>query len=137
MVSQNQYNTLKKAPDSYLSHEDFGIRDIENVMSEIFGSERAGEEAVSWTRYWNELNVYEERLRVTHNGGDVPKVCTEFSSTRKCETTAIKWKLNAQSRDLQKAKARQTTPSHQRQDHQSGRRRMLSGRRASNGDLDW
>ena len=76
MVSQKQYKVLKNASDSYLSHEDFGIRDIEIVMSQIFGSERAGEEAVSWTRYWNELNVYEERLRVTHNGGDVPKVCT-------------------------------------------------------------
>ena len=69
MVSQKQYNTLKNASDSYLSHEDFGIRDIENVMSEIFGSERTGDEAVSWTRYWNELNVYEERLRVTQQRG--------------------------------------------------------------------
>lgn len=82
MVSQKQYNTLKNASDSYLSQEDFGIRDIENVMSEIFGSERSGEEAVSWTHYWNELNVYEERLRDSHNGGDVPTVCTVFSSTQ-------------------------------------------------------
>ena len=49
MVSQKQYNTLKNASDSYLSHEDFGIRDIENVMSEIFGSECTEDEAVSWT----------------------------------------------------------------------------------------
>jgi hypothetical protein len=27
------------------------------------------------------LNMYEEHLRVTHNGGDVPMVCTGFSST--------------------------------------------------------
>ena len=82
MVSQKQYNILKNASDSYLSHEDFGIRDIENIMSDIFGSERTRDEAVSWTRYWNELNVYEECLRVTHNGGDVPKVSTEISSTQ-------------------------------------------------------
>ena len=82
MVSQKHYNTLKNASDSYLSHEDFGIRNIENVMSEIFGSERTGDEAVSWTRYWNELNVYEEHLRVTHNGADLPTVCTEISSTQ-------------------------------------------------------
>ena len=31
--------TLKNASDSYLSQEDFGIWDIENVMSEIFDSE--------------------------------------------------------------------------------------------------
>ena len=84
MVSQKQYNTLKNASDSYLSHEDFGIQNIKNVMSEIFGSECTRDEAVSWTRYWNELNVYEERLRVTHNRGDVPTVCTstEISSTQ-------------------------------------------------------
>ena len=82
MVSQNQYNILKNASGSYLSQEDFGIQDIENVMSKIFGSEHGGDEAISWTRYWNELNVYEERLRVTHNGGEVPKVCTFFSRSQ-------------------------------------------------------
>jgi hypothetical protein len=64
MVSQKQYKALKNASNSYLSNEEFGIRDIENVMSEIFGTERTGDEAVSWARYWNELNVYEENLRV-------------------------------------------------------------------------
>jgi hypothetical protein len=34
MVSQKQYNALKNASDSYLSHEK-GIRDIENIMGEI------------------------------------------------------------------------------------------------------
>ncbi len=65
MVSQKQYNALKKASDSYLSQENFGIRDIEDIMSDVFGSERAGDEAVSWARYWNDLNMYEEHLRDT------------------------------------------------------------------------
>ena len=81
MVSQKQYDALRNASDCYLSYEVFGVPDIENVMSEVFGSERTGDEAVSWTHYWNELNLYEERLRVTSNGGDVPMVCTGFSST--------------------------------------------------------
>jgi hypothetical protein len=80
MVSQKQYDALRNASDCYLSYEDFGVPDVENVMSEVFGSDRAGDEAVSWTQYWNELNMYEERLRVTRNGGDVPMVCTEFPS---------------------------------------------------------
>lgn len=63
-----------------MSYENFGIRDIENIMSEVFGSERTGDEAASWTRYWNDLNVYEECLRVTQNGGDMPTVCTDFLS---------------------------------------------------------
>ena len=82
MASHKQYNMLKNASDSYLFQEDFGVWDIENVMSEIFGSEHAGDEAVSWAHYWNELNVYEENLWVTHNGGDMPIGCTtEFSFT--------------------------------------------------------
>ena len=81
MVSQKQYDALRNASDCYLSYEDFGVPDVENVMSEVFGSERAGDEAVSWTHYWNELNLYEECLWVTSNGGDVPMVCTGFSST--------------------------------------------------------
>ena len=80
MVSQKQYDALRNASGCYLSYEDFGVPDIENVMNEVFGFERAGDEAVSWTHYWNELNVYEEHLRVTHTGGDAPMVCTEFSS---------------------------------------------------------
>lgn len=63
-----------------MSYENFGIRDIENIMSEVFGSERTGDEAASWTRYWNDLNVYEECLRVTQNGGDMPTVCTDLLS---------------------------------------------------------
>jgi len=85
MVSQKQYNALRNASDCYLSNEDFGVPDIEYVMSEVFGSERTGDEAVSWIRYWNELNVYEEHLRATHNGGDVPMVRAEFSFYLKCE----------------------------------------------------
>jgi hypothetical protein len=78
MVSQKQYNTLRNVLDCYLSYEDFEVPDVENVMNEVFGSECAGDEAVLWTHYWNELNVYEECSWVTHNGGDVPMVCTGF-----------------------------------------------------------
>ena len=77
MVSQKHYIALKNASKCYLSYEHFGILDVENIMSEVFGSERTGDEAMSWTCYWNELNVYEECLWVTHNGGDVPMVCTK------------------------------------------------------------
>jgi hypothetical protein len=80
MVSQKQYDALKNASDCYLSHGDFGVPDIEFIRNEVFGSERTGDEAVSWTCYWNKLNVYEERLRATRDGGGVPMVHAEFSS---------------------------------------------------------
>jgi hypothetical protein len=74
MVSQNQYNVLRNASDCYLSHDNFGIRDVEDVMDSVFGSNRTGDEATTWVCYWNELNMYEENLR-TKNGGDAPMVC--------------------------------------------------------------
>ena len=98
MVTQKQFNALKNASNSYLSNDEFGIRDIENVMNDIFGTECTGDEAVSWACYWNELNIYEENLR-NGGSGDVPKVCsTESSSTRKPTEMVIRcpvvcWKI--------------------------------------------
>ena len=67
MVPQKQYDALRNASDCYLSYENFGVPGIEYIMNEVFGSECTGDEAVSWTCYWNELNIYEECLRVTHD----------------------------------------------------------------------
>ena len=75
MVSTQHYNTLSSASSHFLSDENFGIPDIENVMNIVFGSDHSGKEAVSWKQYWNELNVYEEALRLGGNTADVPMVC--------------------------------------------------------------
>jgi hypothetical protein len=75
MVSAQHYDALSSASSHFLSDENFGVPDIENVMSTVFGSERSGKEAESWKQYWNELNVYEEALRLGDNIGDVPMVC--------------------------------------------------------------
>ena len=75
MVSAQHYDVLSSASSHFLSDENFGIPDIENVMNTVFGSDRSGKEAVSWKQYWNELNVYEEALRLGGNIADVPMVC--------------------------------------------------------------
>ena len=75
MVSTQHYDALSNASSRFLSDENFGVPDIENVMNNVFGSERSGREAESWKQYWNELNMYEEALRLGHNIGDVPMVC--------------------------------------------------------------
>ena len=46
-------------------------------MDSVFGTNRTGDEAASWARYWLDLNVYEERLWTADNAGDVPIVCTD------------------------------------------------------------
>jgi len=75
MVPTQHYDGLSSASSHFLSDENFGIPDIENVMNTVFGSECSGKEAELWKQYWNELNVYEEALRLGDNIGDVPMVC--------------------------------------------------------------
>ena len=74
MVAAKDYDTLHTASRHFLSDNNFGCPDIEDVMNSVFGSDRTGEEAVSWVRYWIELNMYEESLR-TGVVEDVPMVC--------------------------------------------------------------
>jgi hypothetical protein len=44
MVSAQHYDALFSASSRFLSDENFGVPDIENVMSDVFGSERSGKE---------------------------------------------------------------------------------------------
>ena len=71
MVSAQHYEVLSSASSRFLSDEIFGIPDIENIMNTVFGSDHSGKEAVSWKQYRNELNMYEEALRLGGNIGDV------------------------------------------------------------------
>ena len=75
MVSTQYYDTLSSVSSHFLSDENFGVPDIENVMNTVFGSEHSRKEAESWKQYWNELNVYEEALHLGDNIGDVLMVC--------------------------------------------------------------
>jgi hypothetical protein len=71
------FRALTDASQRYLAQQDFGVPEVENVMNQVFGANRIGGEAETWTKYWRELNIYEEQLR-TSEGVDVgapPQVC--------------------------------------------------------------
>jgi hypothetical protein len=70
MVSAANFRALTDASQRYLTQKDFGVPEVENVMVQIFGTNRIGGEAKAWTKYWKELNIYEERL-VDSEGVDV------------------------------------------------------------------
>ena len=74
MVATKDYDALHMALHHFLSDNNFGCLDIEDIMNLVFGSNRTGEEAVSWACYWIELNMYEESLW-TGVVEDVPMVC--------------------------------------------------------------
>ena len=63
MVAAKDYDALHTVSCRFLSDNNFGCPDIEDVMNSVFGSDRTGEEAVLWARYWIELNMYEESLQ--------------------------------------------------------------------------
>jgi hypothetical protein len=71
MVSVKQYRSLEEAAKRYLSDADYGVAETADLMTEIFGEDRAGTEAAAWSSYWTQLNIYEEALREGHVG-DVP-----------------------------------------------------------------
>ena len=73
MVATKDYDALHTASRCFLSDDNFGCPDIEDVMNSVFDSNRTGEEAMSWVRYWVELNTYEESLQ-TGVVEDVPMV---------------------------------------------------------------
>jgi hypothetical protein len=73
MLSVADFRTLTDVSERYLAQKDYGIPEVENVMVWIFGTNRIGGEAEAWTKYWRELNIYEEQLQEGVDGAP-PKV---------------------------------------------------------------
>jgi hypothetical protein len=75
MLSATDFNTLMDVSEWYLTREDYGVPEVEKVMVQIFGTNHIGGEAEAWSKYWRELNIYEEQLRDhEHVDGTPPKV---------------------------------------------------------------
>jgi hypothetical protein len=87
--------------------------------------------------------------KLRHNGGDVPKVCTEFSSTQKhlaieafIDLANLKFILVAQFQDskspaLGSAKGKGKADDSQSPKARSSESSEEDAQWASNGDLDW
>ena len=79
MVTAAEHRSLEEAANQYLSDQDFGVPEVEAVMSKVFGESRTGIEAVAWTHYWRDLNIYEENIRDnTCDAGMAPNVSLPF-----------------------------------------------------------
>jgi hypothetical protein len=75
MVTAADYRSLEEAANRYLSDQDFGVPEVEAVMSKVFGESRTGIEATAWAHYWRDLNIYKENLRDNmSDAGMAPKV---------------------------------------------------------------
>ena len=47
MVTAAEHRSLEEAANQYLSDQDFGVPEVEAVMSKVFGESRTGIEAVA------------------------------------------------------------------------------------------
>ena len=61
MLSENQQLQLQNAAYKF-EHGSFGHPEFEDVMQEVFGDNRAGEDATEWRRYWNALTSYCKKI---------------------------------------------------------------------------
>jgi hypothetical protein len=79
MATAAYYLSLEEAANRYLSDPNFGVPEVEAVMSKVFGESRTGIEAAAWVHYWRDLNIYEENLRDNmSDAGMAPKVSQPF-----------------------------------------------------------
>ena len=76
------HRSLEEATNQYLSDQDFGVPEVEAMMSKVFSESRTGIEAAAWTHYWRDLNIYEENIRDNmHDAGIAPNVYHSFCGT--------------------------------------------------------
>lgn len=60
MITKDQHSKLKDASHEYQNGA-YELPQIESVMDDVFGDNRAGEDATTWSRYWTTLITFCER----------------------------------------------------------------------------
>lgn len=73
-ISAVQLLTLENAQDQFLYDHDYGAVELEEVMFEVFGTDRSTQDAQKWQQHWTALEVYEEETRSNPGSKDPPQV---------------------------------------------------------------
>ena len=68
------FDWLKNAAQKYLNDPAFGVPEVAELMAEVFGNNPTGTDALAWSVYWRELNIYEESLRDGKGDYKAPEV---------------------------------------------------------------
>ncbi|KAJ3911331.1 hypothetical protein F5877DRAFT_86129 [Lentinula edodes] len=74
MLTDEDYQMLLEASVSFLERKDFGIVELEEVMDQVFGQNRGGEDAKAWSMHWTQLSLYEEQAQEGRSIGPPPKI---------------------------------------------------------------
>ena len=68
------FDWLKNAAQKYLNNLAFGVPEVAELMAEIFSNNPTGTDALAWSVYWRELNIYKESLRDGKGDYKAPEV---------------------------------------------------------------
>jgi hypothetical protein len=80
MATPPGIQALESAAHRYLTDENFGVVEIDTVMSKVFRDNPDGAEALAWAAFWTQLNIYEEKVRGGEEAGEAPKVSSDLLS---------------------------------------------------------
>ncbi|KAF7975533.1 hypothetical protein HWV62_9361 [Athelia sp. TMB] len=75
MLSEEDLQRLTSASKAFLTQDDFGTVQVEDVMQDVFGDYAArsnSAEAVEWAKYWDTLAGYEETVRDNEMNAGLP-----------------------------------------------------------------
>ena len=67
-------HALENAANWYLTDANFGMVEIETIMSKVFCNNPNGTEAFAWAEFWMQLNIYKEKVSASEEAGEAPKV---------------------------------------------------------------
>ena len=54
------FDQLKNVAQKYLNNPAFGVPEVAELMAKVFGNNATGTNALAWSVYWRELNIYKE-----------------------------------------------------------------------------
>ena len=79
MITEDQHSQLQNAAYQY-QHSSFGHPEFEEVMQRVFGDNRTGVDATKWTRYWNALTNYCEKVEENDLTAEKPMARRSFAT---------------------------------------------------------
>ena len=74
MLTAATFDRLKNAAQKYLDDPAFGVPEVAALMAEIFANNLDGTDALAWSAYWMQLNIYEEGVRDGKEDFEAPEV---------------------------------------------------------------
>jgi hypothetical protein len=75
MLTAVAVEQLKNATQKYLNNPAFDMFEVAGLMAKIFGNNPDSTDALAWSAYRMQLNIYEEGMRDGKTTFEAPEVC--------------------------------------------------------------